>query len=116
MKTIEELQAMKDADIIDICAKQVMKEQVRWPIGFGATLRPQIQCDGGWKSWNPLASWDDTMQVVGNANIINMDHIIGYDGKDVGWRALLNIGGKIKQATDKSPQKAICIAAILATQ
>jgi len=108
MKTLESLQAMSDEELTELCTEMM---------GFGG--EPKLISNNGkafWSNeWNPLRSWDDTMSLVKNAKSISIDHIIGYDGKDVGWRALVQIGDKIKQAQDKSPQRAIVIASLLAS-
>lgn len=137
--TLESLQAMKDEEIINLVATQVMGFELQpiekvwengyapdvlyWkvPEGIQINTKPEKESDP-WPSrlWNPLSgSWDDTMSVVKKVNEKKRIDMTFLEG-GTGFGLLLSVGeGRVRDnipCSDPSPQRAICFASILATQ
>lgn len=109
--TLEELQRLTDEQLIEKVAEDVMKWTIlrcRCPMNCGGHFKKD---DGTqvFKNWNPLTDWNHTMEVRGKVGHMDIEFV--PDGCCV---MVWNKPNAPLETFDKAPQRAICLAALLA--
>ena len=115
--TLEELQALTDEQLIEKVATKVMgwmsfetytgKRQC-W-------AKPNTDATVFKDEWNPLADWNHTMEVVMHLHESTAFHLFSF--KRSWWQAQFgddHDGDAPVYILDQNPQRAICLAALLA--
>lgn len=125
--TLSELQALSDSELIERVATEVMgwyrsielrgsdwfwAREVKTFIGDIIELEEEGCADA---TWNPLTDWNHTVQVVKNVNVQPWHLKWRANGK---WMS--SVGDRSVRTDDcfwidDCPQRAICMAALLAT-
>ena len=123
--TLSELQAMTDEELTEVCATVVME----WRKDNNFDDEAVSYWTDGWIAkenvgdWTPLTDWNHTMQVVEKMQEGKEYHNLYWNKTENGYRCFVILHGvgifqrdRDINVTDSSAQRAICIAAILASQ
>ncbi len=118
MTTLEELQALPDQDLIDKVARKVMGWE-GWAIS-ARQFDAVCICGRTAGAWDPLTNWNHTMQIVREMREKGHSFLLS-EGKGAGNFSLQcvfhykgSFGDRKGRSQSANPQRAVCVAALLA--